>query len=347
MSRTRTRERRKERERAKQRQRQTSIVIGIVAVAVVAVFLFIIASQPAEAPVSEEVLARYDGLAQSKTTEGFPVLGDPNAPVKVVEYSSFDCPHCREFHDQAVPALIDRVRAGDINFTYVPVYGTGGIPNGQGAARAAVCAGEQGAFWQYHDTLFNWQGTFANQAFSQNRLASGVSTLGLNQDTWNTCMSGTLPDTVITAALTSAQSLGDSFQGTPTILVNGAVSALDLSAINTAIDTALAAAPRPEATVETTAEATAEATMEATAEATMEATAEATVEATVEAMVEATAEATMEATAEVTVEPTSTPTVRPTTRPTIRPTIRPTTRPTLTPTTQPTVEATAEVTATP
>lgn len=284
MSRTRTRERRKERERQKQRQRQITIVVGVIAVVAILFFLLILATQPAEAPVSQDSLARYEGLPQSKTEEGFPLIGSPDAPVKVVEYSSFDCPHCREFHDEVIPPLMDRVRAGEISFVYVPVYGTGGIVNGLGAARAAVCAGEQDAFWTYHDALFSWQGTYVNQAFSQNRLTSGVDALSLDRAAWDTCMGSNLPDNVVSAALTAARELGEMFTGTPTILVNGSVAPLDIDSINAAIDAALAGTP--EATTEATAEATAEVTevpVEVTAEATevpVEATAEATAEAT-------------------------------------------------------------------
>ena len=81
---------------------QRLITGGIIAVALVAVIVFIvlIVNAPAEAPIPDGALTRYDGIQQTRTQpEGYPRLGDPNAPVQVAEYSSFDCPHCRDFHD--------------------------------------------------------------------------------------------------------------------------------------------------------------------------------------------------------------------------------------------------------
>jgi protein-disulfide isomerase len=265
MTRSRTRERREERQRQQRRQRQLALVVGLVVLAVAAAVVFIMANQPAEAPIPVESAARYAGIPQDKTEDGYPTLGDGSAPVKVIEYSSFDCPHCQEFHETVVPGLIDRVRAGDINFTYVPVFGTGGVTNGEGAARAAVCAGEQDAFWPYHDALFTWQNVYVNTAFAQNRLASGIENLGLNRGEWEECLRSDLPDQVV-LSLNEATDQVENFAGTPLVLVNGIpVSALDLDTINSAINQALLASPPlVEATVEPEVTQEAETTAEAT-----------------------------------------------------------------------------------
>jgi protein-disulfide isomerase len=278
MGRTRTLERRKEREQQRKRQRQTAVLIGIVVVAVVLVGLILVINQPAEAPIPDYSATRYEGVAQSKNAQGFPVLGSDSAPVKVEEYSSFDCTACALFHSSTFPGILERVRSGQVQFTFVSVYGTGSITNGQGAARAAICAGEQGKFWQMHDALFNWQSAYGNQAFAQNRMASGVSNLGLDRGTWDQCMASALPNTIIDAALQSFQL--QNVTGTPSIFVNGSlVQQATTEAVLAAIDQAFAqsggiAAPTVEATPESTAAPAAEATTEAAAPA--EATAEVT-----------------------------------------------------------------------
>jgi protein-disulfide isomerase len=122
MSRTRTRERRQEREKERRRQRQFVIVGVVAAVAVLAVILFLLVNQPAEAPIPEYALTRYVDVEQGLSEEGYPRIGNPDAPVRVKEYSSFDCPHCRDFHDEVFPALLDRAKAGEIIFTYVPLH---------------------------------------------------------------------------------------------------------------------------------------------------------------------------------------------------------------------------------
>ncbi len=291
MSRTRTVERRKEREQQKKRQRQTITIISIVVAAVVLIGLFLLTQQPAEAPIPAEAATRYQSIPQSTTDDGFPVLGSDEAPVKVFEYASFDCTHCREFHDSAMSGLVERVRSGEVQFTYVPLFGTGSISNGEGAARTAICAGQQGKFWEFHDALFSWQGLYANTAFSDQRLKTGLTNAGADRGQWDQCMANNTPQSILDAALRASQL--QNITGTPAVVVNGTMlPAVDAVALNAAIDQALAQSggvPVPPV-VETTPEATSEAIAEPTEETTSEAVSEATEEA--EATVEATAEST-------------------------------------------------------
>lgn len=279
MSRTRTRERRKQREQDKGRQKKLTIALVLGVLAVLALAFVVISSLPADAALPEGLEDLYVRLPQSETEEGFAVLGNPEAPVSVVEVSSFDCPSCGLFYKTVTPELIGRVRDGEISLIYVPVHGTGGMPNGQGAARAAVCAGEQEAFWPYHSMLFSWQDAYGNAAYSGSRLASGVDALELDRAAWDACINSNRPDTVITEAISYVNTLGDRFQGTPTILVNGEQITATSAAVHTAIDAALAASgivPIPVDQLAET-EAEAEATEEAAAE--VETEAEATEEA--------------------------------------------------------------------
>lgn len=293
-------------ERESERRRRRLITGGIIAAVVIAaaVFIFAVVNAPAEAPIPEASAARYAGISQTRTENGFPRLGDPAVPVQVAIYSSFDCPHCREFHDEAIDPIVDRVREGKIAFTYVPLYGFGGITNGQGAAAASICAAEQSRFWEFHDALFEWQGIYGNQAFTNNRINSGVDALGMDHGAFNACVTSGRANTTLSAADTQRRNLLN-FGGTPTITINGIVplgtdqqplqGAADIIArIDTEIER-FAAIPQvtPEATIEPTAEVTDTVTPadEPTAEATEAATPEATVESTAEATVESTAEA--------------------------------------------------------
>jgi protein-disulfide isomerase len=287
MSRSRTRERRLQREREQRRQQRITIAVVVAVIAVAAFAVFFLANQPAEAAIPQEALDLYAAIPQSETSEGFPILGNPDAPVELIEYSSFDCPHCRDFHETVTPALVERVRNGELSFTYVPLYGTGGIANGEGAARAAICAGEQGQFWPMHSALFTWQGLYGNQAFSGNRLSTGAGNLGLNRGEWDTCFNSQATNGIINAARTRAASLGDTFTGTPFVQVNGTAVTPELGALNSAIDAALATSG-PVTPLDMTDEPTAEVMSEATVEAT------ATEAATEAAITEATAEATEE-----------------------------------------------------
>ena len=266
---------------------------GIIAVAlvVVAVIIIFVVTAPADAPIPSGAVARYEGLAQSRTTEGYPILGDPNGPVQVAEYSSFDCTHCRDFHDQSIDQFVERVRSGAIAFTYVPLYGFGSVTNGQGAAAAAVCAAEQGQFWPFHDALFDWQGQFVNQAFTNNRISAGVDAFKLDRGAYNACVSGSA-GAVLTSARSQAAALLN-FTGTPTITINGVVPLgpdqtplNDAASVIARIDEEIARTPvQPTPQPTTASAATAEATEAASVtpevtEAASAATAEATAETT-------------------------------------------------------------------
>ncbi len=86
--------------------------------------------------------------------EDWPSLGDPNAPVLMVEYSDFACPFCKRFAEQTKPSIISEfIDAGLVYFVRKDFIAVGG----QKAAEAAHCAGEQGAYWEYHDILVQRQ----------------------------------------------------------------------------------------------------------------------------------------------------------------------------------------------
>lgn len=207
---------RKEERKQEERRSQQLIIAAVVAVAVVfGGIIFALNSVPAEVVLPTE-LDRYDRFMTSTTAEGYPILGNPDAPVTVREYSSFSCPGCAQFHDTTFPQLLPLIAEGAIQFVFVPLQ-TGSIPNADGAARTALCAGEQGRFWDMHDTLFLWHETYASSAFQDSRLRAGVSELGLSSSEFNQCFRSNRTDSTLAAAL--AEGVGT----TPSIEVNGVV----------------------------------------------------------------------------------------------------------------------------
>lgn len=236
----RTRERAAERRQQKRRQQQLLIAASFFVVAIIGVVLYALVNAPAEAPIPAGSLERYEGVTVSTTERGYPRLGETQNTVRVVEYSSFACPACRDFHETVFPSLLERVKRREISFTFIPLT-TGSIANPQGAARAALCAGEQGKFWPYHDALFNWQGTYGNQAFSGNRLITGIRNLPLNVDQWNTCMGSDRIAQIMQAAENEAKEALNNAVETPAITIDGVAYSADLDSVNTAIDQRLRA----------------------------------------------------------------------------------------------------------
>ncbi|QYU68517.1 DsbA family protein [Leptolyngbya sp. 15MV] len=109
---------------------------------VVVVGLILYLSIPDEAPVPEAARTRYQDISAGTTEEGYPRLGSPTAAVQVALYTSFDCATCKAFYEAVIDDMLARVRSEQIAFTFVPLFGQGTtVQNGQGAARAAICAG--------------------------------------------------------------------------------------------------------------------------------------------------------------------------------------------------------------
>ena len=78
--------------------------------------------------------------------------GAVDAPVGLVVYSDYQCPYCGQWSEETLPLMMEYVEAGDLRIEWrdVEIFGE---ESGR-AARAAYAAGEQGAFWDYHEALF-------------------------------------------------------------------------------------------------------------------------------------------------------------------------------------------------
>lgn len=91
-----------------------------------------------------------------------PILGNIDAPVTIVEFTDYECPFCKKLHDTVSLKLRDEfVATGKVKVVvrdYPLDFHEAAIP----AAIAAACANEQGAFWQYHDSLFENQDKLEN-----------------------------------------------------------------------------------------------------------------------------------------------------------------------------------------
>lgn len=162
-----------------------------------------------------------------------PAWGPADAKVTVIEFSDFQCPYCRRFHDETLPQL--RQMYGDrIRFVYRDLPLTSLHAFAQGAAEAAECADEQGKFWEYHDLLFQNQ-----TALQPADLKAYAARLGLNQSAFDACVDSHKYADEVNADVQAASDAA--ITGTPTFFINGRrlVGAQPLSAFQQAIDAAL------------------------------------------------------------------------------------------------------------
>jgi hypothetical protein len=180
---------------------------------------------------------RYQGLPQAVSLSGFPQVGFPNAPASVTIYGSFGDPASADFYANTYLPLVDRIRNGEVLVTFVPLAGRGSIPNERGAARAALCAGEQGAFWRFHDRLFD-AARSGGDPFAGTLLIDMANNLGIDRSQWDECMISQRPDEILAEADRQVSN-NEIFTSIPFVTVNEASSLLDTESLNFTIDRAL------------------------------------------------------------------------------------------------------------
>ena len=167
-------------------------------------------------------------------------LGNPNAQVKMIIYSDFQCPYCMFFwRDTEDKIFRNYVSDGKVYVTYRSVGEFIG-PESQKSAEAAYCAGDQEKFWEYHDVLFSNQGTENSGAFSNTRLEAFAQSLNLDMAAFDACFSGGKYVERVKKDKTDATAAGAN--ATPSISINGTViqGAQAYEVFKQAIDAALA-----------------------------------------------------------------------------------------------------------
>ena len=122
----------------------------------------------ATAPGTSETAALLDGIQQAGV-----VLGDPGAPVTLVEWADLQCPFCREWSTNAFPELVrDYVRAGKLQIVFRGLAFLG--PDSGRALRTALAAGLHNRLWNVVDLLYRNQGP-ENSGWATDELLRSVA----------------------------------------------------------------------------------------------------------------------------------------------------------------------------
>ena len=213
--------------RRQREQRQKLITYGIIAaVAVIVVVVLILVNQGTTQVQSFTPIDRPNVKDNS--------MGDPNAPVKVVEYSDFQCPYCRRFTEEQEANIIAKyITPGKVYFTYTPFSFIG--QESVVAAEAAYCAMDQGKFWEYHDILFANQNGENVGTFTQSKLINFAKVLNLNTSEFQTCLTSQKYSALVNQDIQNGKNVG--VQATPMFWVNGQL--VQSNELESAIDTAL------------------------------------------------------------------------------------------------------------
>lgn len=161
-----------------------------------------------------------DLQALMTATEGLPDigLGDPEAPVVIVDYSSMTCPHCARFHTASLPTLkTDYIDTGRVYYIFreFPLDA-----RARAASMLARCA-DQALYHDVVDILFERQREWAAAANPADALFSIVAQAGYTQETFNACLTNRdLEQAIVAGAERGSQEFG--VASTPTIFINGA-----------------------------------------------------------------------------------------------------------------------------
>lgn len=149
-----------------------------------------------------------------------PVLGDPNAPITIIEISDFQCPYCANFEAETFDQLKEEyIDTGKVRFVYkdLPLVQIG-HRNAPKAAEAAQCALNQDKFWKYQSTLFENQTAWAEEGDPTTLFKEYARDLALDEETFAACLdSGKMRDRV-DADTNAARQAG--IGGTPTFFIS-------------------------------------------------------------------------------------------------------------------------------
>jgi protein-disulfide isomerase len=167
--------------------------------------------------------------------------GSDHARLWFVIVSDFQCPYCRQFHDQSFDTIRrEYVATGKIRIAYVnfplPMH-----QNAWPAAEAAMCAGVQGKFWPMQDALFSSQDAWAERHPAAPAIDSIARAIGVDTAALDQCVTHHEAHALIEADQQRAERAG--VTATPTIIVGQTLipGAQPIANYRHIIDSALAA----------------------------------------------------------------------------------------------------------
>lgn len=159
-------------------------------------------------------------LAQGPDPLADRAKGRANAPITIYEMSDFQCPFCRAFTLETMPAL-DReyVATGKVRLVYINLPLTNLHKNADPAAQLAMCAARQQRFWTMHDLLYRHQDEWAGLAAPRPYFLALGDSAGLDRDQLSRCLDSGSTAALVRADAERARRAGA--RSTPTFYIEG------------------------------------------------------------------------------------------------------------------------------
>jgi len=149
------------------------------------------------------------------------IEGDANAKTWLIVASDFQCPFCKQWHDESYKTVYDEyVRSGKIKVAYVN-YPLQQHQHAMATAEAAMCAAAQGKFWPYHEALFATQKGWESLSSPAAVLDSIAGAVGLDKAAWKQCVDSGKMKPLIDADRDRSAAAG--VQSTPSFIIGDRV----------------------------------------------------------------------------------------------------------------------------
>lgn len=178
-----------------------NIPVAIIVAGALIAGAVIFTKSPVQAPTADQRLPRQDNIELRPVTKDDHILGNPNAPVKIVEYSDTSCPFCKSFHSTMRKVMEEYGKTGQVAWVYrhFPLdkpRPDGSIlhPNANYEAQALECAAELGGndgFWAYTNRLYEVTPSVTGQSpegLDRAELPKIAEAVGLNKTTFSNCL---------------------------------------------------------------------------------------------------------------------------------------------------------------
>lgn len=158
--------------------------MGVVLVAIIAGVVGAVSSSSSETVNLD--MERSHGTIS--TAMGSPILGDPSAPITIVEFGDYQCHQCYNWFHNTKPAITkEYIETGKVNLVFVDMAFLG--RDSPKAAQASYCAEDQGMYWEYHDVLYNLQEDKIDNGWANSeRLKAIALSLGIDMELFESCL---------------------------------------------------------------------------------------------------------------------------------------------------------------
>jgi protein-disulfide isomerase len=189
---------------------------GVVAVAAIAAGVYFGTRPSSPAPAPQAVAQAADKTTLLKVQPNDHVLGDPNAPITLIEYASLTCPHCAHFSVAVLPELKKKwIDTGKVKLIYrdFPLDQTA-----LKAAQLAECAGKD-KYFGVIDMTFETQAKWATAADPIAELGKSLRIAGMGENEVKACLANDAVANGVVADYRGGETLG--VNSTPTLFING------------------------------------------------------------------------------------------------------------------------------